>query len=236
MRLFQRSHPAFLILALALGISLLGDLPRRPANAETAIVVDELLQVSVGGAGGDQTLFTVNTTERKIFVYRLDQNNIGHLMLNAYRDYKYDLFLDEWPPKASASPLSAQAVSKLIQQNSADYKNDRKENKVKDVDEFVKKWLKDSKGQTLLTTVFPQAGGNRTTKDLVYLTDKANKKILVYTMENNTLTLLAVRKYSYDEYLPWSGNLAAFIPFSEMKKKWEEEKKKEEEEKKKEKD
>ncbi len=236
MRLFPRSHPAFLVLVLALGIALVGELSRRPANAETAVVVDELLQVPVGGSGGEQALFTVNTKERRIFVYKLQGGALPPLMLNAYRDYQYDLTLDEWPPKKVHADGSSMGIRKFIKMNNPDYKKGKKENKYKTVDDFVKEILKPSEGKTLLTTVFPTAGGAHNNVDLVYLTDMTNKKILVYTMQANTLTLLAARKYEYDEQLPWSGNLPAFISFTEMKKKWEEEKKKKEEEEAKEKD
>lgn len=234
MRLFQRSHPAFLVLALALGIVLLGESSRRPANAETAVMdpTGEILQLPVGGTGGEQALFMVNTSTRRILVYKLAGGSTGQLMLNAYRDYQYDLFLDEWPPQRGNAPsLDSKGVRKLIQDGSQDYKKAKAEKKVKDVDEFVKQALKDSKGQTVLTTVFPTGGGTHNNTDLIYLTDKANEKILVYTMQANTLMLLAARNIKYDAMIPWSNNLAQFIPWEEMKKKWEEQKAKDEKEK-----
>ena len=137
--------------------------------------------------------------------------------------------------KGAAPALDAKGVRKLIQDGSADYKKKKKEEQKTTVDDFVKGALKPSKGQTLVTTVFPTGGGTRNSVDLIYLTDKANKKILVYKMEKDKLTFVAARKYEYDEKIPLSANYNQFVSYLEVKKAWmkqqEEDKKKEEREK-----
>lgn len=238
MRNSRSLAPAAWVAALSLAIAVLSGLPGQDADAGSApAVAEEVLQVPVNGTGGQQALFMVNTLERKILVYRTDGGaGGGRLMLNAVRDYKYDLALDEWPPSKGRGGIPTTKDLADMFADTPEYKKDKKEGKAnKGIDDWVKtvRLQKEGAGQTLLLTVNPAAGGGNNQADQVWLTDKTYKKILVYTMIADKLSLIAVRKYEYDEKIPWSADFNRFISYQEVKKLWEEEQRKEKEKEKK---
>ncbi len=170
-------------------------------------------------------LFVVNTQERKILVYRLEDPNGGHILFSSYRDYSYDLVLDEWPlPKGKRTSPSAEDIRDMID-DSEDYKKEKKDGKVKNVDEWVKGRLKPSLGQTSLITSGTQASsssseileGSLFKSGFLYLVDKINKKILVYQISGNKLRFIAARKWEYDQKLEHSKDLSGFVSYAQVK-------------------
>ena len=233
MKVLRTLFPAALILGLAAVVALLSGRPGGVAAGTSPCHIEELLVIPVNGAGGSQAMVMVDTLERKILVYRLDANSSGKLMLNAVRDYKYDLFEDEWPPKKGAGDFKA--VMDEIKDRE-EYKKAKKEGKdgaEKGVADWVKGKLKESTGQTAVVTSSPASGGSGSQPDLLWIVDKANKKLLVYQMASDKLDFLACRKYEYDQKLPDAQQFSSFVPFLEVKKKWQEWQKKQEEEEKK---
>ena len=212
------------LLVLGFGAAVLTLLPGKDVRAGVSgVSIEDVLEVPIAGNAGNETLVMVNALERKLLVYRLDQGTMGQLMLNANRDYLYDLAFDEWPISKVRAATSLD-MRKLIEE-SDDYKKDKEAKKVKDVEEFIKGnqqtkglGIKESDGKTLLVTVTPVGGGQQSS--LLYLTDKANKKILIYEIANDKVVFLASRRYEYDEKLPFSGNYSKFESYEEVKKKW----------------
>lgn len=211
------TRPVLLVLGFALLVALSGE-ARRTARAESSSGADEILQIAVRTDSGKQVLVTVNTAARKIMVYKLESDNIGRLMIASWRDYKYDLVMDEWPTGRNTIQKTSKEMEDEIEKTE-DFKKDKKEKKVKTADEWVGTRLKGSQGQTILTAINPMPGGTNTQPDLIYLQDKANKKILVYDFSGNTLRFLAARKVEYDERAIYSSrDPMAYTSYRDMKK------------------
>ncbi len=182
-----------LVMAAALVAAYLGARMAGPAREDRALAAgggagnsrDGLVAVTTGATGTDSNrLIVVDTNRKRIMVYRLRPS---YMRLIAVRGYKYDMKLEN-VARAPGNGFSYEETRNLIFRSA------------------LKKADKESmpRGRELvLTTDGVAQDGNR-----IILVNPVEKRILVYRLNGNSLGLIGMRRYEYDEQLKYTRGFA----------------------------
>ena len=220
------------------------DPPATPPPAEPKDFKD--LKGGSGSSDSRPFLLLVDTAECKLFLYKMETSNGGHVVLNSHREYLYDLAFDEWPPaKGKGGKLASTEDAESAIRKSEDYKKSVEEKKAKDVESFLRAVLQIEKGKGKGKTLVVSGGMQGVEAEglielsvyrqtFIYLTDHAHHRILTYQIDGDKLQFVATRNIEYDLKLPNSSDIGSYNSFEEVKelyKKWEKKQKEKEKDK-----
>jgi hypothetical protein len=182
----------FLVLAAVMTAAYFGARMAGPDFPGTALaggasVTDPsgLVAVTTGARGNDgNRLVMVDTNKKLLLIYRLRPN---YMRLIAARSYKYDLKL-EAVENAPGNGFTFEQTRDLILRSQ--------------MTEDDKKSM--PRGREMVVTTDADApDSNR-----IVLVNPAEKRLLVYTLNGNSIGLTAMRRYDFDEQLEYTESFA----------------------------
>ncbi len=197
--------------AMLLGTLLAGGVR---ADSGLGVPAGPVLTVMAATGLGPQALVMVDTAERKILVYTVDQ---GRIVFAALRPYLYDLAVPSECAASRPGSLEWREVRKTLREH---YEKEFRAFKAKhdkaSFEDFLKDGLKDSVGQTQLMTATDVAAN---LPQLIELLDLANQRLLVYRFSlGNGLEFLSSRNLAFDRQARDRGGRPAYIPVDEVRK------------------
>jgi hypothetical protein len=199
--------------AVLLGTVLAGGSRPLLADSGLGVPAGPVLTVMAATGLGPQALVMVDTSERKILVYTVDQ---GQIVFAALRPYLYDLAVPLECAATRPGSLGWREVRKTLRGHyDMEFKAFKAKNAKATFEDFLKDGLKDSAGQSQLMTATDVVANQ---PQLIELLDLANQRLLVYRFTlGNGLEFLGSRNLEFDRKARDRGGRPAYIPVDEVR-------------------